>query len=195
MILTIPCPRTSFFLSFLPSSIHPSIPSFSREYDTQVHQILSTSLSSYPFRIHVLTRDLWSTPPECEAEELTSNEMITLPSSMKSIVQAFNSIVKANGRSYMWSFTRGFITLEMEFTNADNNNNNNYEKQMVEIKMLPIQAMVLLLFQEQEKRTFDNIREQLQVKDVLLKQVLDSLTLTRFQVGSQENGGNMKCSC
>ena len=104
---------------------------------------------------------------------------------MKSIVQAFNSIAKANGRSYMWSFTRGFITLEMEFTpttTPTTTNNNNHEKEMVEIKMLPIQAMVLLLFQEHEQRTFDNIREQLQVKDVLLKQVLDSLMLTRFQV-------------
>ena len=125
---------------------------------------------------------------------------------MEAIVETFNKDVDTQGKLFCWSFTRGFVTLEMAFgeeqdkpspstttENSSSDNHDNHNDHVVILQMLPIQAMVLLLFQGEERRSFNEIMMELNVTERLLKYVINSLVFSRFQVGL--NGKGLRNSC
>ena len=122
---------------------------------------------------------------------------------MQAITKMFEKDVDARGKLFCWSFTRGFVTLEMAFgeeqskspanTTPDNDDNGDNDDNTVILQMLPIQAMVLLLFQGEEQRSFNEIMQTLNVTERLLKYVMNSLVFSRFQVGFCRK--KMKSSC
>ena len=129
---------------------------------------------------------------------------MVLPAPMQSITDMFNADVNTKGKMFLWSFTRGFVTLEMTIGEERNKASANTsdltgsaEKEdgdnVVVLQMLPIQAMVLLLFQGEEHRTFSEIMQAINGTERLLKYVMNSLVFSRFQVGF--GGKEMKSSC
>ena len=129
---------------------------------------------------------------------------MVLPAPMQSITDMFNADVNTKGKMFLWSFTRGFVTLEMTIGEERNKASANTsdltgsaEKEdgdnVVVLQMLPIQAMVLLLFQGEEHRTFSEIMQAINGTERLLKYVMNSLVFSRFQVGF--GGKEVKSSC
>ena len=56
------------------------------------------------------------------------------------------------------------------------------QDQPILVQMLPIQAIVLLLFQGDECYSFEMIQNRTHISELLLKQVISSLLFSQFQV-------------
>lgn len=74
-------------------------------------------------------------------------------------------------RTFRWSFVRGFVTLEMTLG-----------ERRIALQMLPLQAVVLLLFQRDERIAWGEVSKRVIVPDALLRQVIASLLFSKFQV-------------
>ena len=96
---------------------------------------------------------------------------ITLPSEFQPLVTTFNQESVDTERSFKWSFVRGFVTVELLI-----------QDQPILVQMLPIQAIVLLLFQGDECYSFEMIQNRTHISELLLKQVISSLLFSQFQV-------------
>lgn len=139
-----------------------------REFDRKLHD---PHVLDYPYHVNVLTKGIWPSLPESEFEDLDKSLDIVLPREFQPLVTAFNEESVDTERSFKWSFVRGFVTIELSI-----------HDQNVLVQMLPIQAIVLLLFQGEEHYSFDTIQKMTHINELLLKQVISSLLFSQFQV-------------
>ena len=139
-----------------------------REFDRKLH---NSCLVDYQYHLNELTKGIWPSLPESEFEDLDKSMEITLPSEFQPLVTTFNQESVDTERSFKWSFVRGFVTVELLI-----------QDQPILVQMLPIQAIVLLLFQGDERYSFDMIQNRTHISELLLKQVISSLLFSQFQV-------------
>ena len=139
-----------------------------REFDRKLHNSCPVD---YQYHLNVLTKGIWPSLPESEFEDLDKSMEITLPSEFQPLVTTFNQESVDTERSFKWSFVRGFVTVELLI-----------QDQPILVQMLPIQAIVLLLFQGDERYSFDMIQNRTHISELLLKQVISSLLFSQFQV-------------
>ena len=139
-----------------------------REFDRKLH---NSCLVDYPYHLNVLTKGIWPSLPESEFEDLDKSGEIVLPPEFQPLVDSFIQESVDTERSFKWSFVRGFVTLELIL-----------QGQPILVQMLPIQAIVLLLFQEDEQYSFEMILNRTHISELLLKQVISSLLFSQFQV-------------
>ena len=139
-----------------------------REFYRKLH---NSCLVDYQYHLNVLTKGIWPSLPESEFEDLDKSMEITLPSEFQPLVTTFNQESVDTERSFKWSFVRGFVTVELLI-----------QDQPILVQMLPIQAIVLLLFQGDECYSFEMIQNRTHISELLLKQVISSLLFSQFQV-------------
>ena len=139
-----------------------------REFDRKLH---NSCLVDYQYHLNVLTKGIWPSLPESEFEDLDKSMEITLPSEFQPLVTTFNQESVDTEGSFKWSFVRGFVTVELLI-----------QDQPILVQMLPIQAIVLLLFQGDECYSFEMIQNRTHISELLLKQVISSLLFSQFQV-------------
>lgn len=142
----------------------------SREFCRKLHE--KDLGEPFLFRLNVLTKGIWPSLPESEFEDLDKSAAVRLPEVFQPFVETFNALSVDSERTFRWSFVRGFVKLEMTL-----------HERRVSLQMLPLQAIVLLLFQGDEQLSWEEVRRRVNVNDALLKQVLSSLLFSKFQVG------------
>ena len=119
----------------------------------------------------MLTKGIWPPLPESEFEDLDKSAAVRLPEAFQSLVETFNALSVDAERTFRWSFVRGFVTLEMTLG-----------ERRIALQMLPLQAVVLLLFQRDERIAWGEVSKRVIVPDALLRQVIASLLFSKFQV-------------
>lgn len=132
--------------------------------------------------MHVLTKGIWPTAPECENEDLKRTNDIILPSDMKIVAnvgnlsmyhnQRFKEVEKDSERNFSWSFTRGHCDVEVTLSNHHT----------VLIHMLPIHYIVLSQFNGDNSISFDELKRNTNVDSALLKKVLSSFVYGKVNV-------------
>ncbi|XP_059076285.1 cullin-1-like [Cryptomeria japonica] len=114
--------------------------------------------------VTVLTSGLW--PPYN-----TTN--IDLPSELGRCIIAFNQFYcdEAKDRRLQWMFSLGTCTVEGRFI-----------AKTIELVLSPYQASLLMLFNESERLSFDDIKSQLKLEDDDVTRVLYSLACSKYKV-------------
>lgn len=148
------------------------------------YQKLSGLLShlDYNFKLNVLTKGIWPSLPESEYEDSKHSSGILCPPEMNVILdvdsfmglyeQEFTKIDIDSERNFAWSFVRGYCNVAITLGNQNE----------VLIQMLPIQYIVLSLFNGDIQLSFEEIQKKTNIGTSLLKQVLVSFVFSKVNV-------------
>lgn len=121
--------------------------------------------------VTVLTTGFWPTYKHLD---------ITLPSEMMACLEAFNTFhddTNKKMRKLTWQLSMGTVVIKAA-----------YDKPY-ELIVFPLQAAVLVLFNDQENITYKEISERTQLPDEDLDRVLHSLTFGKYKFLQKRPGG------
>nr|CAG4651613.1 EOG090X01NX [Triops cancriformis] len=136
-----------------------------KQYLTHVNQ---PALTNMDLTVHVLTMGYWPTYTPVE---------VTLPAEMVQCQDVFNKFYlgKHSGRKLQWQPTLGHCVLRANFPQG-----------FKELQVSLFQTLVLLLFNETDEMTFDEVKDATRIEIGELKRTLQSLACGKARVLQKE---------
>lgn len=152
----------------------------------EFNQYLRQCPLSHPnvvYHAHVLSKGVWPLLPESVFESNADIGSINFPSEMMDIVNSYSVWNKHINRVIQWSTIRGFVSLDLSFDDSHS----------INMKVLPIQAIVLYSFNHSLTLSFSQIAHSTNIPHDFLSVVLESLCLADFKILHRVNDPEFTC--